>query len=90
MDGRVVVGVTREVAIAALRAADVGVSEKKDDDGIRFTLVKGDVVEVQYFPEVIPRALIGRLSGKFGVPPEYFWHPEMIPAERRPPGLLPN
>lgn len=69
--------VSRETVIKVLRAAadECGYSIK--DVGKTLTLVKDGTPEVYDFPELIPRRMLGRLTGKYGVRREYFYHPEM-------------
>lgn len=60
--------VERERVVNILRLHGVCVSEdSKDGSRPVYTLTKGDIVEVQPFPERISRHLIGRLSAKFGI-----------------------
>ena len=60
--------VERERVVNNLRLHGVCVSEDRQDESRPvYTLTKGDVVEVQPFPERISRHLIGRLSAKFDI-----------------------
>ncbi len=65
------------IVVRVLRACGVSVSEKRG----RTIMVSGSVIEVQRFTERVPRRMVLRIAYKFGVPPHYFWHPEMMPGE---------
>lgn len=75
--------VGRDAVIHALRCGGVTVVV---GEGEKVTLIKDDVVESQFFPEIVPRRLVVRLSNKFDVPAEFFWHPERIPEKHRQSG----
>lgn len=60
--------VERERVVNNLRLHGVRVSKDSTDESRPvYTLTKGDIVEVQLFPERVSRHLIGRLSAKFSI-----------------------
>jgi len=46
--------------------------------GNLITLVRDGIPEVQQLPDPVIRRLLQRFQGKYGVPIEYFYHPEML------------
>lgn len=71
--GSVAVGVVIEVLKAVLPV--LGVSIKSGSTMV--TLVKDGKPEVYDLPAMVPRRMLARLSIKYGVKQEYFYHPEM-------------
>lgn len=82
--------VLRDTVVAVLKAQGVDVSEKQHSEETATTLIKGDILEVQFFPERVPRRLVMRLAHKFEIPPHYFWHPEMMREEERQKNIPPS
>jgi len=70
-------GVSRDVAIAALRASKVGVSIGSGDE---VTLAKDELLETLIFPPILEKNMLFRLKYRYGVPIHWFFHPEMIPG----------
>ena len=70
--------VRREVAIIALRAAKVGVSENQDGT---VTLIKGNKIDVMVFEPELEKKILFRFQYRYGVPIHWFYHPEMIPTD---------
>lgn len=53
-------------------------------DGNSVTLVKDGIPEVYDLPEVVPRKMLQRLSHKYGIRIEWFFHPHMlIPGDNK-------
>lgn len=66
--------VTRESVITVLRASAVSLAV----DGFTITLVKDGKPEVYVLPEHVPRRLLQRISNKYDIRIEYFFHPAML------------
>jgi len=82
--------VPKETVVLVLKSCGVSVSERLEGEKSRTTLIRGEVVEVQYFPDLVPRRLVLRLAHKFQIPRHLFWHPEMMAPDQRLPGLMPS
>jgi len=60
----------RAHVIKVLQDNDVTVTTRPD----RYVISKGDFAEVQYFGEMIPRAVIHHLARRFDLDPFLFWY----------------
>lgn len=70
--------VPRANVIAVLSSVAPGLNVSiKIDDGHEITLVKDGSPEVIVLPELVPRRMLQRFQGKYGVKIEFFYHPEM-------------
>lgn len=83
-------GIQRQTVLDVLRAHGVDIAEAQVKGQTGHTLVKGEVVESQLLPEIVPRTLLHRFARRFDIPIAHFWHPEMALGPRRltpsPPG----
>jgi hypothetical protein len=79
--------VARETVILVLKAHGVTVTEGGEE---KVTIIKDKRVEVHRLPAIIGHRIVVGFARKFGVPAHLFWHPEMMPDEIRPPGLVPS
>jgi hypothetical protein len=70
-------GVSRDVVIAALKAAGVDVSVGPNGE---VTLAKNGRLETLIFPEELEKQMLFRLKFHYGVPIHWFWNPQMIPG----------
>lgn len=66
--------VSRDSVIVVLEAA--GVSMTKAGATVTLFSKDGDP-EVYYLPQQVGRRMLHRLANKYGVPTEWFYHPEM-------------
>lgn len=69
--------VSRNSVVEVLSAVSevLGVSMKVE--GTTLTLVKDGIPEVYSLPDQVTRRFLQRISSKYGVKIEYFYHPEM-------------
>lgn len=71
--------ITREQAIAVLlMAAEHGNYTIDVKESGTVALFKDGNPEVYDFPPVVTRRMIGRLSNKYGIRPEWFYRPHML------------
>ena len=68
--------VSKAVVIAVLAASSgaFGFTVRIQENTV--TVVKDGVPEVHVLPERVPRKLLQRFSKKFGIPIEFFFHPD--------------
>jgi len=71
--GSVSVASVIKVLLSVLPGLNVSVK----NSGNRVTFVKDGKPEVIDLPDSVPRRMLHRFSGKYGVKMEYFYHPEM-------------
>jgi len=71
-------GVSRDVAVAALRAVK-GVDVSIGPDG-EITIAKEGHLETLIFPEELEKQMLFRLKYHYGVPIHWFFNPQMIPG----------
>jgi hypothetical protein len=71
--------VRSDVVVRVLMATAIqyGVSIKQDTDTGDIYLVKDGIPEVYALPPNVPRRMLQRLSRKYAVRLEFFYHPEM-------------
>ena len=46
-------------------------------------IVKDETPAVYNLPENVPRKMLHRLAEKYGIPIEYFYHPEMLSSRNK-------
>lgn len=68
--------VPQTTVLDVLRSHQVSVHDVVVNDADGVILSGVGVVEVQMLPEPVSRRLIQRLSAKFRIPIEFFYHPE--------------
>ena len=66
-----------QVLTAILPGLNVSINVSTNSGSTLITLVKDGRPEVYSLPAVVPRRMLSRLANKYGVKPEYFYHPEM-------------
>jgi hypothetical protein len=71
--GNVAVAAVVKVLLAVLPGLNVSVKASSS----RITLVKDGKPEVIDLSASVPRRMLSRISNKYGVKMEYFYHPEM-------------
>jgi hypothetical protein len=69
--------VARGTVIAVLKAVAQECGFLITEEMGTITLIKDSVPEVIILSESVPRRMIGRFVGKYGVKVEYFYHPEL-------------
>jgi hypothetical protein len=74
----------RDRVIAVLKHHGVDISEKTENGRTSHTCSKGDVVEVHFLPDDVPRHLLGRFAVKFGFAMGEFWDDDLLTSLDQP------